>query len=127
MFPSKKVPTGIKIICVLELIVLLPIVAGLMEYLGETGLALSDVGVLGAIAITIVGLRLLGVLGLLTMQSWGYKIAMGMYGLALFFGFTLLFVEPASGIAALLVYGVLAIYVHSKKRLYVPVKPGASI
>lgn len=112
-------PTGIKILCAIELLGVI-FSFGVASEIRHAGVSSGDsfVATLGLVAILFALLNLAKVVGLWSLQTWGYKIAVVLYAVGFFIGIPLLFVSTPAGIVYVLFYGGLWVYLHSKRRFY---------
>lgn len=107
-------PLGIKIIC------LLATIGAMLGAVGGIALvALGGIGVvLGPLVVVLALAQLAAVYGLWTLQSWGWTLAMGLYGLDATLDLIGIAVGDFGSVVGLAVAVVILGYVYSKRDHY---------
>lgn len=107
-------PLGIKIICLLGAI---GVVLGILGGLGM--MALGDVGILlGPIVVVLSLVQAVTIYGLWTLQSWGWTLAMVVYGLDFLLDVANLLMGSLGAIFGLALSGLILAYIYSKRDHY---------
>lgn len=121
-------PVGIKFVCLLHVPAIF-VVAGLgIALLLEGGIVANPVlSFFAGVLLLFAALSIVMVLGLWTMQSWGWKLAMGIYALGAALGIGALLTPTLTDGISLAINMMLWLYIWDKKHLYVTDESGARI
>lgn len=122
MSSRRRAPLGVKVIVALGVLGSGLALLGGLVLLGLSGQAAQGGGIVAGLGLLVIVLSLaqfVVLYGLLKLTSWGYKWAMGLYGLSILLNLYSVVTGSIGSLFPLLVQGIIVLYLYSRRDLFV--------